>query len=130
MKNKLLLVLFMGCFSSHHFSQDKILLLRFNETKKSVLNKTSDAYIEKGSVKKLGTIVLNSESVMIRYDDLSDGIKKYKIVEVKNVKNRKYYISENKKWIFALTKDNSFLTQIVEKDRFIYIVEDYKYVDE
>jgi len=131
---KLSLVFFLlTLISLNTFSQEKKLILRFDEISKSELDTKNNKYIEKGKTKSLGTILVYSKQVMF-YDEENDTFKKYEIGEVTEGDNgkRTFYISKSEKTthIFALTKDKRYFTQIGKKNRFIYRIINYKYAEE
>jgi len=119
--------------SLNTFSQEKKLLLRFDEISKSELDIKNNRYIEKGKTKSLGTILVYSKQVMF-YDEENEIFETYEIGEIRQGDNgkRTFYISKSQKqsYIFALTKDKRYFTQIGKKNRFIYRIINSKYVEE
>lgn len=131
MKKLSLILLFFTLTSLSTFSQEKKLLLRYDEVWKSELDIQNERYIEKGKTKTLGTILVYSKLVMI-YSEKEDTYKSYKIDEVKKDGDRELLISKTGKesFVFALTKDRTYFTQIGKKERFIYRIIDHKYAEE
>lgn len=115
------------------FSQEKKLLLRFNEISESEINSENNKYNEKGITKNLGTILIYSKTVMI-YNEQNKNVENYEITKIEEEEStgRKFYYSETGKnsYIFALTKEKTYLTSIGRKKRLIYSIIDYKYVNE
>ena len=111
------------------FSQEKKLLLRFDEFSKSELDIENKKYIEKGKTKSLGTILVYSKKVMF-YDEERKTFETYEINEIRKDGNRKLLISKEKDFVFALPENKRYFTQIGKKERYIYRIINYKYAEE
>ena len=133
MKKFRLIFFLLSLICLNTFSQEKKILLRFDEISKSELDVKNNRYIERGKTKSLGTILVYSKQVVF-YDEEKETFRTYEIGEVTEGDNgkRTFYISKSKEqsYIFALTKDNRYFTQIGKKNRFIYRIIDSKYAEE
>lgn len=126
---KKLIIIFFLFNLTQAFAQEKKLLLRYTEITTSELDLKSEKFIEKSKKSVLGTILVYSKSVIV-YDEKSGEHETYKIDEVQKGKARTLYIATDKKWIFALTNDKKYFTQIGKKERLIYQISQYKYAEE
>ncbi len=113
------------------FSQEKKLLLRYDEISKSVGELEKGKWIEKGKTKTLGTILVYSKKVMF-YDEEKKTFETFEINEVVKERGKEFLVSktENKSYVFNLTKDKKYFTQVGKKDRFVYRIINYKYAEE
>ncbi|MDY7396109.1 hypothetical protein UMM65_12735 [Aureibaculum sp. 2210JD6-5] len=128
-----LVFLLLTLFSLKIFSQEKKLLLRYDEISKSELDIKNQKYIKKGKTKSLGTILVYSKKVIF-YGEENETFETYDINEISEENNgeRTLYISKSGKkyYVFALTKDKTYFSQIGKKDRFIYRIINYKSAEE
>jgi len=126
---KLGLILFVSTFTLNVCSQEKKLLLRFNEFSKSELGIKNKKYIEKGKTKSLGTIQVYSKKVMIHNEE-KQSFETFEIKEIRKEGERKLFISKNKDYVFALSENKRFFTKIGKKERIIYNIINFKYAEE
>ena len=100
---KLSLILFVSTFTLNVYSQEKKLLLRFNEFSKSELDIKNKKYVEKEKTKSLGTILVYSKKVIVHNEE-KQSFETFEIKETRKEEKRKLFISKKRTLVATVDK--------------------------